>query len=76
MSLPDLAFLPVTHRTDQYGRRFMARVVEMWNTLDNTVLGGVGLSDSSFPSTLFSYLVDGIFSFLLPFASCRVFSFS
>ena len=53
VSLHNRAVVPVRYRTDQYGRWFMARVVGMWNTLNNTVFVGVGLSTfkPSGPST-------------------------
>ena len=43
VSLHDRAFVPVRYRTDQYGGWFIARVVGMWNALDNTVFARVGL---------------------------------
>ena len=65
MSLHDRAFASVRYRIDQFGRWFTARVVGMWNTLDNAVFAGVGLSAFKGSIKLSSYLVDGIFSFLL-----------
>ena len=49
-------FVLVRFRTNQYGRGFMVRVVQMWNSLNNTVIAGVGLS--TFKSSIDTFLLS------------------
>ena len=55
-SLHDHAFVPVRYRADQNGGWFMARVVGLWNTLDNTVFVRVGLS--AFKASMNTFLLS------------------